>query len=55
MNFYIFLASSARHRRQVKYVLIKKKFQSWERWFSFNRNQVNPAIIAQTVSIPQLE
>ncbi|CAF0895746.1 unnamed protein product [Rotaria sordida] len=42
LNFYIFLASSSRFRRQVKYFLVKKCWQSLKRWYSLNRTQVHP-------------
>ncbi|CAF0985004.1 unnamed protein product [Adineta ricciae] len=38
-NFYIFFVSSARYRRQVKYVLTKK---CWRKWFNWNMKSVHP-------------
>ncbi|CAF2962080.1 unnamed protein product, partial [Rotaria sp. Silwood2] len=48
-SFYIFMASSARFRRQVKYVLVRKCWQQLKRWFSCNENQVHPNMQIQSV------
>ncbi|CAF2515073.1 unnamed protein product [Rotaria sp. Silwood2] len=53
-NFYIFLASSSRYRRQVKYVLIKEYWNSWKRRFHFNNRQIEP-VAAPTISSNELE
>ncbi|CAF1171059.1 unnamed protein product [Adineta steineri] len=42
ISFYIFLITSARFRRQVKHVLIKKCWGRCKRWSLYSRNQVNP-------------
>ncbi|CAF3308855.1 unnamed protein product [Rotaria sp. Silwood2] len=49
VSFYIFMASSVRFRRQVKYVLIKKYWQRLKRWFSYNENQIHPNMPIQSV------
>ncbi|CAF1034794.1 unnamed protein product [Adineta steineri] len=41
-SFYIFSITSARFRRQVKYILVKKCWGRCKRWFLHSRNQVNP-------------
>ncbi|CAF0973441.1 unnamed protein product [Rotaria sordida] len=53
-NCCIFLVSSSRYRRQVKYVLIKEYWNSWKRKFHFNHHQVEP-IAPPTVSSNELE
>ncbi|CAF3926179.1 unnamed protein product [Adineta steineri] len=42
ISFYIFFITSARFRRQVKHVLVKKCWRRCKRWFLYSRNQVNP-------------
>ncbi|CAF1189376.1 unnamed protein product [Adineta steineri] len=42
ISFYIFFITSARFRRQVKHVLVKKCWRGCKRWFLHSRNQVNP-------------
>ncbi|CAF3925076.1 unnamed protein product [Rotaria sp. Silwood1] len=49
ISFYIFMASSVRFRRQVKYILVKKSWQRFKRWFSYNENQVHPSMHMQSV------
>ncbi|CAF1081327.1 unnamed protein product [Rotaria sordida] len=56
MCFYIFMASSSRFRRQVKYVLVKKCCQRLKRWFCCNKHQVYPNMQIQSmVSSIELE
>lgn len=49
------MASSKRYRRQVKYVLIKKSNQFWKRWFSTNRNKVNPISVLPPIASVEFE
>ncbi|CAF3513097.1 unnamed protein product [Rotaria sp. Silwood1] len=53
-NCCIFLASSSRYRRQVKYVLVKEYWNSWKRKFHFNHGQIEP-VAAPTISSNELE
>ena len=38
------MVSSARFRRQVKHILIKKYWRKCKQWCSYNRNQIDPNI-----------
>ncbi|CAF3926192.1 unnamed protein product [Adineta steineri] len=46
-SFYVFVITSARFRRQVKHVLVKKCWRRCKRWFLYSRNQVNPIVDAR--------
>ncbi|CAF0987746.1 unnamed protein product [Adineta steineri] len=40
INFYIFIISSSRFRRQVKLVLVKKCWERWKYWCCFINNRI---------------
>ncbi|CAF1092636.1 unnamed protein product [Adineta steineri] len=42
VNFYLFLISSSRYRRQVKYVLKKKYWRPMKTWLCCRKNQIHP-------------
>ncbi|CAF3670870.1 unnamed protein product [Rotaria sp. Silwood1] len=50
ISFYIFMASSLRFRRQVKFILVKKGWQRLKRWFYCSENQVYPNMQMHSVA-----
>ncbi|CAF1394331.1 unnamed protein product [Adineta steineri] len=44
ISFYVFVITSARFRRQVKHVLVKKCWRRCKRWFLHSINKVHPIV-----------
>ncbi len=42
VSFYLFMISSSRYRRQVKYVLLKKCWRQWKNCCCIKENQIHP-------------
>jgi hypothetical protein len=42
VSFYLFMISSSRYRRQVKYVLLKKYWRQWKNCCCIKENQIHP-------------
>ncbi len=49
MSFYIFVASSWRYRRQVKYFFTKKCWRILKIWYCANQNEIHPVDRASNV------